>query len=262
VDQAVDHPTPSADPPLPVVRQVATGQALVWLRQGYDDMRRLGAPSWGHGVFVAGFGIFLLILGWGAPYLVPAFAGGFLLVAPFAAIGLYALSRQLESGEPISVNAALFAWRRNAGSIALFGLLLALAWIFWERVAAIVFAMFYEGTATDASHLMRDVLLGGDQPALLLLAFFGAGGVIAAVVFALAVVTVPMLLDRPEADVVSAGLTSLRCCVRNPGATMVWAALLVAIIGLGFATAMLGLVVVFPLLGHASWHAYRDMVQS
>ena len=137
--------------------------------------------------------------------------------------------------------------------------MLVLTWIFWERVAAIVFAMFYTGTAPDLNHLARDILLGGDQGALLL-AFFGAGAAIAAVVFALSVVTVPMLLDRPV-DVVSAALTSLRCCILNPGAMLVWAVLLAAIIALGFATAMLGLVVVFPLLGHASWHAYRDMVE-
>jgi len=260
MDRAIDRPTPSADLATPAVRRVPAGQALVWLQRGYDDMRRLGFASLGHGVFVAGFGVVMLALGWAAPYLVPAFAGGFLLIAPFAAIGLYALSQQLEMDRPVSTSDALFAWRRNAGSIALFGLMLALAWIFWERIAAIVFAMSYAGAAPDVSHLLRDVVLGGDHGALLL-AFFGIGAVFAAVVFALSVVTVPMLLDRPV-DIVSAALTSLRCCARNPVATLVWAALLAGLTALGFATAMLGLVVVFPLLGHASWHAYRDMVES
>ena len=260
MDRAIDRPTPSADLATPAVRRVPAGQALVWLQRGYDDMRRLGFASLGHGVFVAGFGVVMLALGWAAPYLVPAFAGGFLLIAPFAAIGLYALSQQLEMDRPVSTSDALFAWRRNAGSIALFGLMLALAWIFWERVAAILFAMFDAGTSTDVNHLWRDLLLSGDQGALLV-AIVGIGAIFAAVVFVLSVVTVPMLLDRPV-DIVSAALTSLRCCARNPVATLVWAALLAGLTALGFATAMLGLVVVFPLLGHASWHAYRDMVES
>jgi len=180
-------------------------------------------------------------------------------VAPFVAIVFYALSRQIERGEAVDGAAALFAWRRNTGQIALWGLALALTLILWERLAAIVFALFYGGEVADVTTLARDVFFSGRQWGLVI-AFVGVGGLLALAVYALGVVTAPLLLDR-DVDVVTAAVTSLRCCLRNPGAALLWAALIAALTALGFATLMLGLVVIFPWLGHASWHAYRDLVE-
>jgi uncharacterized membrane protein len=242
----------------PKVRIVAASQPFTWLRRGWADLLRARGASLGYGALVASFGVGLLALAWGATYLVPALIGGFLLVAPFAAIVFYALSRQIERGEPVDGAAALFAWRRNTGQIALWGLALALTLILWERLAAIVFALFYGGEVADVTTLARDVLFSGRQWDLVI-AFVGVGGVLALAVYALGVVTAPLLLDR-DLDVVTAAVTSLRCCLRNPGAALLWAVLIAALTALGFATLMLGLVVIFPWLGHASWHAYRDLV--
>lgn len=257
MDHTLPHPAVPADPPR--VREVDARRPLVWLRQGYQDLLRLGRPSLAYGLFVAAAGVLLIWLAWGASYLVPATIGGFLLVAPFAAIGLYALSKQLESHAEPDPAAAAFAWRRNATSIGLFGLMLALALLVWERLAAITFALFFGGTVPDLSHLLADVLLSGRYIPLVI-AFCGLGALLAGAVFVLSVVSAPLLLDRPV-DVVTAVLTSLRCCARNPGAMLLWAALLAGITALGFATFMLGLIVLFPWLGHASWHAYRDLVE-
>lgn len=256
MDHAVERPR--ADIEHPAVRQVAALRPVIWLRQGYDDLARSGVHSLVHGVAVAALGVLLLMLVWQAPYMVPAYLGGFLLVAPFVAIGLYAISHQLDQRQAPDWRAALHAWRDNAGSVALFGLMLAVALIFWERTVAVLFALLYTGSAPDMSLLLDEVLLGGHGP--LVLAFFAAGALLAAAVFALSVVTVPMLLDRPV-DLITAAMTSLRCCAQNPGAMAVWAALIAGLTILGFATGMLGLVIVFPLLGHASWCAYRDMVE-
>jgi uncharacterized membrane protein len=243
----------------PQVRQVATSQPLVWLSRGWSDLKRSAGPSLGYGVWIAAFGVALLAVAWRYTYLVPALVGGFLLVAPFVAIVFYALSQQLEQGGKVDGGAAVFAWRRNFGSIALWGLVLTLALILWERVAAIIFALFYGGEVRDLNTLVADVLFSGRYVPLLL-AYFGAGGLFALTVFVFGVVTAPMMLDR-DVDVVTAALTSLKCCLANPGATLVWAVLIALLTAIGFATFMLGLVVVFPLLGHASWHAYRDMVR-
>jgi uncharacterized membrane protein len=107
--------------------------------------------------------------------------------------------------------------------------------------------------------LMADIFLSGRYLPLLLV-YFAVGGIFALTVFVFGVVTAPMLLDR-DVDVVTAALTSLRACLANPGATLVWAALIAVLTGLGFATAMIGMAIIFPVLGHASWHAYRDLVQ-
>jgi uncharacterized membrane protein len=256
MDHVIDRPVRATA--MPQVRTVDIARPIEWLRLGYADLAISRASSLAFGAFVAGFGVMLLTLAWGATYLVPALVGGFLLVAPFAAIGLYAISEQIEAKRPVDLTQALFAWRRNAGSIALFGLMLTLSLILWERIAAIVFALSYGGTVPDLSAVMRDVLFSGNYLPLTL-AFLGSGALFAAMVFTLSVVTAPLLLDRPV-DVITAALTSMRCCLHNSGAMLLWAVLVAGLTVIGFATFMVGLIVIFPWLGHATWHAYRDLV--
>jgi uncharacterized membrane protein len=242
----------------PQVREVALGTPIEWLRLGARDLHRSLRASVGVGLAVAAAGCLLLAVSWKLAYLAPALMGGFLLVAPFAAIAVYGYSRQLERGEAIDPAAARLAWRDNAQSIALFGLMLAVALIFWERVAAIVFAAFYRGEPLQIGSLLTSVLFSG-QHLPLIIALGALGALIAAVVFALSVVSVPLMLDRPV-DVITAAITSVRCCLRNPAPMLLWAALIAVITWIGLLTAMVGLVVVFPWLAHASWHAYRGMV--
>jgi uncharacterized membrane protein len=245
--------------PMPRVRRVGIERPWIWLRRGGADLLRTPAQSLGTGALVAAIGLALGGAGWQAAYMAPALLGGFLLVAPFLAIVLYALSRQLEQqGGAVDSAQAWRAWRGNAGSIALFGLMLALAYIVWERLAAIVFALFYEGQALQLSRWPLELMSG--QYTTLLLAFVCVGAALAALVFALGVVSAPLLIDRPV-DAITAMLSSLQCCRINGAAMLLWAALIAGLTALGFATLMLGLVVIFPLLAHASWHAYRDMVE-
>ncbi|WP_372527254.1 DUF2189 domain-containing protein [Piscinibacter sp.] len=243
----------------PRVREVNLSRPFVWLRLGARDVVHLPRASLGFGGVVAAIGLLLMVVTWKATYVAPALLGGFLLVAPFLAINLYALSHQLEQGQAANTAEAWGAWRANADSIALFGLILALAYIFWERLAAIVFAFFYSGQALHLSRLPMELLLSGQYVGLLF-AFVAAGAVLAAIVFALSVVSAPLLVDRPV-DVITATLTSLRCCARNPGPMLLWAALIATLTAVGFATLMLGLIVIFPWLAYASWHAYRDLVE-
>ena len=257
MDQTLE-PMGTVVPPIPTVRNVAVDQGFTWLRRGWSDLRRAAVPSITFGACVALFGVLLLLASWRATYLAPALLGGFLLVAPFVATVLYALSRQIERGEAVDFNVALRSLRRNANSIALFGLVLVLALIFWERASAIIFALSYGGQVARVDTLASEVLFSGRYNTLLA-AYFGLGGLLAAAVFTLGVVTAPLLLDR-DVDVVTAVITSVKVCVRNPAAMLVWAALIAALTLLGFATFMVGLVVIFPLIGHATWHAYRDLV--
>jgi uncharacterized membrane protein len=255
----MDHVIERRDDGLPEIRKVDNGRPLIWLQRGWADFRKALAASLIYGAWAAAFGFALLMVAWRSTYLVPALVGGFLLVAPFVAIVFYALSRQIEQGRPVDGAEAVFAWRRNAGSIALWGLALTLALILWERVAAILFALSYGGEVRNLETLLAEVLLSG-RYILLVLVYFAVGGLFALIVFAFGVVTAPMLLDR-DVDVVTAALTSLRACLANPGAALVWAALIAVLTAIGFATLMIGMVIIFPLLGHASWHAYRDLVQ-
>jgi uncharacterized membrane protein len=256
MDQTLERHAPSIPLRPPGVRDIALSQPFEWLRLGARDLAREPGMSLAIGAVVAFIGALLMTAGWRATYAAPALLGGFLLVAPFFAIAVYRLSRGLESGGETPQMRRI--WRSNAGSIALFGLALVLAYIVWERLAAILFALFYDGEPLQWSRLPQELLLSG-RYGTLLLAYFAVGALLAAAVFALSVVTAPLLVDRPL-DTVTAMLTSLRCCTRNPAPMLLWAALIAALTVVGFATAMLGLIVIFPWLAHAGWHAYRDLV--
>lgn len=241
------------------VQPIDAARPLVWLQRGWSDFKRARAASLTYGLWVAAFGIALMLVGWRFTYLAPALLGGFLLVAPFVAMVFYAISQQIERGEPVDGALAAFAWRRNAGSIALWGLALTLALILWERLAAVLFALSYGGEVSDLNVLMGQIFLSGKYLPLLVV-YFAVGGLFAFAVFVLGVITAPMLLDR-DVDVITAALASVKACRAHPAATLIWAAIIAVLTAVGFATMMIGLIVIFPLLGHASWHAYRDLVR-
>ena len=244
----------------PAVRSVAVGQPLRWLRRGWEDLSHHPAASLAGGLAVGALGAVLLVASRSTPHLAPALVGGFLLIAPLAALPFHALSRQRLAGQRPDLGEALTDGGRNAGSLALFGLLLAITFLAWERVGAVSFALLYGGLVPDLSNLLFDVLLSGRYSALAI-AFVGIGALFAAAVFVIGVVSVPMLLDREDGDLIAAIATSVRACRASPAAMLLWVALIVALMAIGYATALLGLVVIFPLLGHASWHAYRDLVE-
>nr|MCU0806784.1 DUF2189 domain-containing protein [Candidatus Contendobacter sp.] len=173
--------------------------------------------------------------------------------------GLYEISRRLEAGEPVSLSRALTAWRANALSIALFGLVLSLVMIVWARLAAVLFAVLMGGRELSLEASAAQLFFSGSGLTFLLV-FVGVGALLAGVVFAISVVSVPMMLDR-KADFVTAILTSLAAVRANPAPMALWAALIVLFTGLGLVTFYLGLAITLPLVGHATWHAYRSLVE-
>jgi len=243
----------------PRVRQVSTKAPLRWLAQGWDDMRRAPSISLGYGLLVALAGVILLWLSHEYTHLAPALTSGFLLVAPALAINQYAVSRRLERAEPVNSVQLFDDWRHNRGSIALFGLGLALTLLAWERISAVLFALFYGGDVPDLNHFTAQIWLSGNYRQLAL-AYVLAGGALATMVFCLSVVSLPLMLDR-DVDVVTAAAVSLEAVHLNPRAMLLWAALIVVCTAIGFVTLMIGLVIVFPVLAHASWHCYRDLVE-
>jgi uncharacterized membrane protein len=154
---------------------------------------------------------------------------------------------------------SLRCFRRNGQSIAFFGLILALVMLFWERVSAVSFALIAIDSPGAASAYLSDLVFSGGHLAFTV-TWMGLGGLLALGVFAISVVAVPLLLDR-DTDVATAMMTSLRTFGLNTGPLLLWAGLIVTLTLLGFATLLFGLVVIMPVLGHASWHAYRDLVE-
>lgn len=244
---------------LPTIRHVPASQPLVWLRRGWEDLRRNASLSAPYGLLFTVAGCLLLFFAEPRPYLFTAAVSGFMLVAPLLAAGLYEISRRQDEGLATTFRDSLKSWTRNGGSMALFGLVLALVAIAWERLSAILFALLYGGELPSVQSFLSTVLLSGNYWGLVL-AYVTLGALLAALVFAMSVISAPMLVDR-EVDVVTAIATSLKAVKQNPAAMALWAALLVALMALGFATLVLGMIVLLPWAAHASWHAYRDLAQ-
>jgi uncharacterized membrane protein len=244
---------------LPTIRQVPARQPLEWLRLGWRDLRRNASLSGAFGLVFTLAGYELLFLAEPRPYLFTVTVSGFMLIAPMLAAGLYEISRRQDEGLTSRFRDSLQGWTRNGDSMAIFGLLLALIAIAWERLSAILFALFYGGDLPSVQTFVGTVFLSGNYWGFVI-AYLAIGALLAALVFTMSAVSVPMLVDR-STDVATAIATSFRAVRQNLAAMTLWAALLVALMVIGFGTLLLGMIVVLPLAAHASWHAYRDLVQ-
>lgn len=245
----------------PQIRQVTVDESSRWLASGWADLLANRRISVGYGlIFVIAAWLLFGGLGWlGLDSLILPLAGGFLLVGPVAAVGLYEISHRREQGLPVSLGAALGAWRRNPTQIGMMGVLLLLAFIVWLQVALLIFAAFFgAGPPTLQGFLAEAVVSPFAVPFLMVGTV--AGAVLAAIVFAISAVSLPMLVDR-EATVAEAVATSLRAVGANWRVMTGWAAMIALIGAVGLATFFIGLAVALPLLGHASWHAYRALVE-
>ena len=241
----------------PRVRAVSVDRPWEWLGAGWKDLWRAPATSISYGLIFVIMGYILVYLVINRFHFALALTTGFLLAGPFLAMGLYDISRRLEAGETPSLSRALTAWRHNALPILLFGLLIGLLMIVWVRLSALLFAV-----------IVRDLSLGNSVSELFfsgsgltfLIVFTLVGAVVAAVVFVVSVVSIPMMLDR-KIDFIMAVLTSVAAVRVNTITMVTWAALIVVFTGIGLATFYIGWAIAMPLIGHASWHAYRDLVE-
>lgn len=242
----------------PEVRRVDLGAPLRWLRAGWADLRRAPAASGFYGIVLALMGFTLTTFIAEAAYAL-ALATGFLLVGPFLAMGLYDVSRRLERGEPAGLPTTLTAWKANVPAIGLYAVILALLMAVWLRVSVVVVALFFEGGVPSAGSFLHDVL-ASDEGLTFLLAYAAAGAGFALLVFATSVVSLPMLLDRPDMDTITAMIVSFNAMRINFWPMLLWAVLIVLLIGAGLLTYYIGLIVAIPVVGHATWHAYREAV--
>jgi uncharacterized membrane protein len=239
------------------VREVSLLRPFHWLYLGWLDFTRAIVPSALHGMVAAFGGLAILGLAWGRPYLLAGAFSGFLLVAPVLATGLYELSRRLARGEPPQMRAIFDAWRCSCKCLLGFGLLLAVLGTFWVLISSVLIALFVHAPITGVETFIRYVVLSQDSH--LFEVWISLGGVLAALVFAASVVSMPLLLDR-DADLPTAVLTSIQAVAANPVALALWATLIMVLTALAMGLLFLGLIIVIPVLGHATWHAYTDLV--
>lgn len=250
----------AAEGAAPTTRLVTEEHPWQWLSAGWNDLRRAPGVSLAYG---AVFCVVSLALTAGLYvadllYLLLPLAAGFMFLGPLIAVGLYEISRRLEAGERPTLRDAVFAWRANFAQIAGMGLVLMLFMLVWIRLATLIFALFFTGTPASWEALINILLFSLDGIPFLVVGTM-VGGVLAALAFAISAISLPVLLDR-DVGVITAIVLSVEAVFRNWRVMTGWAALIALFTAGGLATAYLGLIVTLPLIGHASWHAYRDLV--
>jgi len=246
-------------PPLHVdIRHVPVTRPLQWLRLGWGDLRAIGWPGIAHGALISILGAVLLMLGSTHLYFTAAAVTGYLLVGPVMTTGLCELARRHGARESLGFDESLQPLQRNSEGLTHFGAVLALLALLWFSLSAVLLQSVFNTTTPTLSV----ILWGGGAgsfSARQLLGYVACGAVLAGVVFAVSVVAVPLLIDR-HVRASEAIRSSIRATFINLPAMLFWAALIVLLTALGFATLLLGMVIVAPLLGYATWHAYRDLV--
>ncbi len=256
-------------PAPPIVRQIQLRDPLRWLALGWRDIARCGWLSFAHGFALTIFGLGLLLLARDQFWLLAGAFSGFLVVAPVLATSLYCMSRAVEAGRKPDwrfVLATWLSWRQHGSSrdgkdwrLVQFGLLLALAGTGWVLTSAALITFLSPVPIEKPLDFLRHVVLAHDN--WLFEIWLALGGLMAAPMFASSAIAIPLLLDR-RISVLQAVVTSWDAVLANPAPMAWWAALIMGFTALGLFSLLLGLIAVMPMLGHATWHAYRDLVDA
>lgn len=249
------HSTEAATPSI-ALRPLGLGAPLQWLALGWRDFIR--AP--GIGLFYGGC---FMVMGWAllavfehAPPYTLGLSGGFLLVGPFMCLGLYRVSQRLEAGVKPGFLDSVLAWRTRTSQLGIFGFVLLVLEMLWARTTLVVFALSFDGMPDFKGSLLA---LLAPENVTFIIAWAAVGAIFASLIFAVSVVSIPMILGR-ETDAITAGLTSIRLVLGQPAVMAWWALLIAVLVGLAMLPGFAGLLVIGPVVGHASWHAYRAAV--
>ena len=257
---------PSVSPPRPTknrwARRLTAADPFKWLAQGYRDLVDHPAMS-----LVYGLLIFLIsaVFVWGLVasgrdyILFPAFAG-FMVVGPILAVGLYEKSRRIDEDLPLRWADLFFVKPRSGGQILFTGVLLCLLMMVWMRAAVLIYALFFGLLPFPGLDRIAPMLFTTDVGWAMLVVGTAVGGLFAAFSFAISAFSIPMLLNEPI-DALTAMGSSMALVWNNLRVLVIWAAIVLVLFLVGLATGMLGLIVIYPLLGHATWHAYQAVCQ-
>lgn len=230
-----------------------------WLAAGWRDLWSAPVMSIGYGLLVTGGGAAIIYVLWrsGLVALVPVALGVFALVGPLLALGLYEASRRLEAGEKPALLPVRMKARHAPEQVAYIGFFLLFAALVWVLLAMGLYAIFTAGTYVPLDQFLTFALTTPQGLAMMTIGTL-LGGAVAFSIFLLTVVSIPMLMNE-EVDAFSGIGAGVRAFRASPGVMLLWAWLIGIVIVGGFASFFIGLAVAFPLLGHATWHAYKDI---
>ncbi len=245
-------PPPNASP-------IGMDAPFRWLRLGWADFLRNPGPGLFHGILLACIGWLLLWAAGDRFWMLAGAFSGFMIVAPILTTGLYQISRQCATGHCVGMSEVFRIWRSLDGRLMVFGLLLSFAATGWVMTSASMITALAPVPVRNPVDFLRHVVLSGDS--WLFEVWLFLGGVLAAPMFASSVVAIPMLVDT-QASVRAAVLASWNAVGSYPFVLGLWALIIMTLVGVGMLTGLVGLVVVVPVLAHASWHAYCDLTRA
>jgi len=250
-----EHAQETEEKPLPFAakaRILPISAPIGWIHQGAEDMKRAPVVSLTYGLVMTLLSMVIAYSAWkfGAMGLYMGMASGFLLIGPVLAIGLYSFSCQLEQGRKPIIGYCVREGGSHIKDILIFSFILLIVFMIWARAATAVHIFFPE----NAEYSIGDLAL-----------FLGIGTAIGAlfstVVFTASAFSLPMIMDR-KTDAITAVITSVNAVLRNKLTMLVWAMIIVSFVALGFLTFFIGFIVFLPLIGHATWHAYRETIDA
>lgn len=249
---------PAPEGPRKQVRVLRLSDPFRWLLRGWRDL----AAHMGIGVFYGmcfwAMGLTLAAVFRARPAYVMSIASGCLLLGPFLAMGLYEVSRRRECGQTPRLSASLTCWDSHLRSVGMLVLVLIVLELLWGRASLVVFAVFFNTGMPSTTGVIDAVF--NPQNWEFVVVYLVVGSVFAGIVYAMAVVSIPMILDR-DTDAITAAITSVQVVYENTGVMVLWGLMLTTLVVLALIPWGLGLLLVGPLLGHASWHAYRGSIQ-
>ncbi len=242
------------------VRVVDVERPWIWLQLGWRDFVAARSISLTFGAIISVASLILISLLWQVDLLAYALplAAGFMFLAPAVGICFYDISRRLERKEPLHIETVALAWKPHISQIAFMGLVMVLFQLAWIRLATLIFALFFGNLAASWDRFVTALVFSTDGIPFLIVGTL-LGGLLAALSFAISVTAFPMLLDR-DVGAAAAIATSVHATMKNWRVLTGWAALIVLFTAAGLVTGCIGLAITMPLIGHASWHAYRDLV--
>jgi uncharacterized membrane protein len=233
-------------------KKLAANAPVGWIKLGWQDLKQapLQSLSYGAILVVCSYLLTFLAINFGNLVVLLALLSGFVFVGPILALAFYDISLQLQKGRTPTLGHALRESWRHIGNQMVFAVIMMIIFMVWARAASMTHVFFPMQARPELAQMAT---------------FLGVGTLIgslfAAFVFCVSAFSLPMIIDR-KADMVTAVVTSFNAVLRNKPAMLVWALLIVSALAIGIVTAFLGLVVILPLLGHATWHAYLETIDS
>lgn len=246
------NPDEDALPFVAPCKKLELNAPLRWIKLGWRDLKTAPKQSLTYGLVLLFLSAAISYAAWqvGSIYLMVALLSGFIFIGPVMAIGLYSISKQIQNGYSPELGYCIRQEKRHLGSELVFAIILLVVVLVWARSASMIHIFF----PTDGSMELKDfaVFLGVGS---------AVGSIFAAIVFCASAFSLPMIMDK-NVDTVTAVLSSVNAVLRNKAVMVVWVGIIVFALLVSFLTGLLGLAVLMPLIGHATWHAYQETIDA